>query len=378
MFALVIAQPPATPDEVFARYEAYMAKADELSLKITARSAEQPGEGVGSLEWRKPERQRYRMKWGESDFEWRQAPGESMIYEHGAKLYEGEWRVGGLAAPPDKIAAPGLSAYPQLLLTSRPGAFLASSPWSWQQREPVAGTLADRLYVQVQTERGPVDQYLWFDSEGRLLRYRFGMAATPNLYNEIELTEYKLSAPPNETFAVSLPWGYVPLTLPSAQQQLYNGQPFRFGKWTDARTDRAGDVAALAKSRFVAVLFTQADDPIAKDAEPTWRSLRKALTDKGAELIEVVLGEEKPDLAGKESGRKVYWDRDGSIAKQTTVDATPYVMLIHPREFIIRAFIGYREEDAPLLESTILSGLTVKVEDIPPGLREEALRGSGE
>ena len=334
-----------------ARNAAFMKNAKTLSLEFTVREPNLPGAARATLLLQSPATQKFSCDWTGERFRYVQSAGGTISIRDDWKLYEVGPTFPILVQPPAFSGYAEL-AYPGFLLYSSLAEFDKQAPKVVKGTETVQGRRCDIVEVVSQSEVIGGTHRFWIDEQGRVLRWhRVLMTQNGPLETTADYTKVEANPTvPKDAFAIKLPLGYMPTSIsgPSARTVML-GNTAPLGTWKDARTNKREDVAKLAASQFVAIVFTAPDCAISKGAEPFLNQLRRALKPKGCALIEVSLGPSKPDAAGKDKDRRLFWDEDGKIEEVFSPPGTPYMLLVDKKGVLVRAWQGYaKSQDAAI------------------------------
>ena len=115
-------------------------------------------------------------------------------------------------------------------------------------------------------------------------------------------------------------------------------------------------MAQLASGVRVALVFTAPDCEISGRMEPFLSALRKRLKAFDCALVEVSLGREEPEIAGKDKDRPVYWDKLGSIERAYGIPATPYFLVADEAGRLIRGWQGHTADMEDRIIETLIAG----------------------
>ena len=345
---------PAQRSDAAERFERFISKADSLTVDIEVREKSSPLVGRGTLEWRRPNSQRFKIDWGSERFEFVQSSKGLISIRHDWKQYREDFAWDRIAPPSDEIADNARLAYPDILMAT---ALSGDDSWQPHGTEVIAGVLCDALRAPLRTVFSEGHTTVWIDAAGRVLRWHRLMQGRPQAVDlTIDFLNYRsTSRSASNFYSVDPPLGYSPASIPLPKSPTVTVmQPALLGTWYDARARRNVDVAAKAKDRFIAIVFTDPESDICDAAEPALDSLRQLLAEHGCELIEMSLGNRRPELDGKDPERSVFWDRNGDIERSYGIVGTPYIVVVDPSGNITRAWQGYREELRDEMFATLL------------------------
>lgn len=360
VLAVALLMAPDTADAALDRLAKFVEKSPVLQVDLEARISGQQEVGKGSLAFRKPGFQIYKMNWYGSDYEYRQVPNSSIVYDHQSKVYEIWFPFPTLGLPPTELSEAAPYGYPMVLLQ---GDVRKASPelkWSLVGSEDLAGIPTARLHSKLDTMFGPIENSMWIDGAGRLLRMDWTRLRDDEpLTTRVDLSNYRTSAPAESEFEPELLWGYVPRTTGEMPGQHVAGDEVPFGEWKDARNGKLVATGTLAKGKYVALVFTQPDDPISDRMEKSLRELSSKLAAKKGELWEVSVGSDAPKLGAKDPKRRVFWDDQSRLAEELHVDGTPHVYLVHPTSVVVIGWQGADDSQPSAMVARILKGLEV-------------------
>ncbi|MCH7904108.1 MAG: redoxin domain-containing protein [Armatimonadetes bacterium] len=345
---------PERQSDAADRFERYMSRANSLTVDIEVREKSSPLVGRGILEWRRPNSQRFTIDWGRERFEFVQSPKGVISIRHDWMQYHENFARNTIAPPAEELADNAQLAYPDILLATT---LSGDDSWKPNGTEIIAGVLCDALRSPLRTAFGEGHTTVWIDPAGRVLRWhRLMNGRTQVIDITVDLLNYKSTSRSSSNFySVEPPLGYSPASIPLPMSPTITVmQPAPLGKWYDARAKRNVDVAAKAKDRFIAIVFTDPESNICKAAEPAFNSLRQLLAEHDCELIELSLGDKQPDLDNKDPERPVFWDRNGEIERSYGIVGTPYIVVVDPSGNITRAWQGYRKELRDEMFETLL------------------------
>ena len=345
---------PAQRSDAADRFERYMSKADSLTVDIEVREKSSPLVGKGTLEWRRPDSQRFTIDWGGESFEFVQSRKGVISIRHDWRQYSEDFAWDRIAPPSEEITDNAPLAYPGILLAT---SLSGDDSWRPNGTEVIAGVLCDALRSPLRTPLGEGHTTVWIDSAGRIRRWHRLMQGRTRVFDiTIDLLNYKSTARSSTDFhSVEPPLGYSPaaIPLPWAATRMVM-EPAPLGNWYDAKAKTNVNVKAMAKDRFIAIVFTDPESDICDAAEPAFDALRQLLAEHECELIELSLGEKQPDLDRKDPERPVFWDRNGDIERSYGIVGTPYIIVVDRSGNITRAWQGYREELTDEMFATLL------------------------
>jgi hypothetical protein len=338
------------------RNAAFMASAKGLSVEFTVTAPYITGQAQCTLKIQRPNMQVFTSKWGTEAFRFFASPAGTLSIRDDWRQYEESPPVPRLVPPPE-IGGISELTYPLFLVLSSLKVFDPEAPREALGQETVRGSVCDRVRIVSDSPVFGGTHSFWIDARGRVLRWRREIKTdSGNLDTTMEFTKVEPSAPTEPAhYQGQLPLGYMPASVPTSRANVrMTSQEAVFGKWRDARRGTVVDVAALAKGKPVAIVFTDPDCAISASAEPYLSSLRRALKPKGCALIEVSLGSKKPDSARKDKDRQLFWDQDGAIEAVYGVPGTPYFLLVDAKGVIARGWQGYTKATEPEITKTLL------------------------
>lgn len=339
------------------RHAAYMAASKGISVDFTVREASRRPLGKGSIELQLPNMQKFSVKWGTLEFEFRHSRlGGISIRRDWMEYYESEALAFNTAPPPLMSGIADL-AYPSIIDTPTLLMFSGDSPWEHQGTETVHGQRCDKLTVSLESEQNFGSHTVWIDQSGRVQRWRRTFQSQTGRIDLVtNFSNHRQSAPTNpQHYDMTLPVGLVPTQIPLTRTRtLQVSQMAVFGSWMNARKGKNEDVANLVDGVPVVIVFTAPDCEISQTIEQYLRKLRVRLKKEGCALIEVSLGRETPDLTGKDKDRPVYWDRLGSIEKAYGTPGTPYFLLADKSGRLVRGWQGYSKKTESAITKELL------------------------
>ncbi|MCH8977850.1 MAG: hypothetical protein IH945_01230 [Armatimonadetes bacterium] len=329
------------------RYADLAARSRQLTVEFTVRESGLGTTGSGKLELSAPNMQLFSMKWQKQEFEFRHSRLGGLAIRHDWKQYDETQAFPFNLRPPPSMAGLADIGYPFILLAPDLQTFAGDSEWESQGKETVRGASCHKLHSAIQSQMG-AQNTVWIDQEGRIRRWRrqFATAAGP-LDITFNFTRYESSAPTRVShYGPALPLGYVPTEVPGprTRTRMVGLDPAAFGNWLNSRTGEQDDVAQFASGLRVALVFTAPECEISGRIEPFLRTLRKRLKAYECALVEVSLGGEEPELAGKDKDRPVYWDRLGSIEGAYGIPVTPYFLVVDEGGRLVRGWQGHTPE----------------------------------
>ena len=334
-----------------------VARSNQLSVEFTVHERGLGTSGRGTLELSAPNMQLFSMKWQGEAFEFRHSRLGGLAIRHDWKEYGQTQAYPVNLRPPPMMAGLADLGYPFILLSPDLTAFARGAEWERQGTETIRGASCDKLHVTMQAQTG-AESTVWIDQEGRILRWRRQYATSGGpLDITFDFTRYESRAPTRVShYGPALPLGYVPSYVPGPRTltRVVGVDAAAFGNWLNSRTGEHDDVAQLASGARVALVFTAPECEISSRIELFLRTLRKRLKAFDCALVEVSLGREEPELAGKDKDRPVYWDKVGSIERAYGIPATPYFLVADEGGRLVRGWQGHTAE----MEDRIVETLT--------------------
>ena len=340
------------------RYDAFMAKADGLTLEYTVSEPTMPGDGTCKLELRRPNMQKYSVK----------LLGESLLYVHSMlggisirddlKEYFESEPLSVNFPPPLELVGNTSVCYPMIVLAKSLKEFDDKAKFEVRGKGTVRGKECDIVFFEGTNLDSLGSNTLWIDSQGRLLRLNQKRVIQDKRVDlTYEFTRFEATSPTDpKHYANTLPVGYMPYAIPATRTRtLMVAERAVFGTWIDARTDAKVDVKAMAAGSPVLTVFTDPDCAVCAKMEPFLVAARTKFKAKGCALIEVSLGTKKPDTIKKDKDRRVYWDKDGAIERAYGIPGTPYFLLSDSSGRLVRGWQGYTKEQEPLILKELLS-----------------------
>lgn len=354
---LNLAAAPQATDPI-ARNVAFMASVEGLTLELTATVDGVPGQGRAKLVFRPPDMQVFTCKWGPETYRYVHSKAGALGIREDFGEYEQSQVFPRNIQPYGEFTGDSDFAYPNFLVFGNLERFARGAKTEVQAKETVRGASCDKLYVESSTIGTAGKHWFWVDAEGKVLRWKRQLdLQIGQLNTTMEITSVTKSAPSDPAFyAPKLPVGYMPTSIPGTRTRTRMvSEEAVFGRWLDARTNVTTDVAALAKGKPIALVFTDPDCTISAQAEPYLVSLRQSLKLKGCPLIEVSFGTKKPNLAKKDKDRLVFWDKDGTVEAAYGVPGTPYFLLADKEGLLVRGWQGYAKSMEADITKNLLS-----------------------
>lgn len=340
------------------RYDAFMAKADGLTLEYRVSEPNMPGVGTCKMELRRPDMQRYSVK----------LLGESLLYVHsklGAitirddlKEYFESEPLSVNFPPPLELVGMTFVCYPMIVLAKSLKEFDDKAKFEVRGQETVRGRVCDIVFFEGTNLDSVGSNTLWIDQQGRMLKLNQKRVIQDRQANlTYEFTRFEATAPTDPRhYANTLPVGYMPYAVPATRTRtVMVSERAVFGTWMDARTDAKVDVKAMASGTPVVIVFTDPDCAVSAKIEPFLAAARTKFKAKGCALIEVSLGPKKPDVLKKDKDRRVFWDKDGAIERAYGTPGTPYFLLSDASGRLVRGWQGYTKEQEPAILKELLS-----------------------
>lgn len=276
---------------------------------------------TGKFSTRDGKVQRLSVKGNGLDEEYAQSEGKTLYLDHTAHEYTEYPPIStAVEAPPDSSAVMQMSLVPVFAK----GSLTALAPkeqWKPAGTEVVSNRLCDILTVSQSATPSEADPYrVWIDSNGKIQRIRIVEFNGPESVTcVVDFLTSTYDALPAESFAVDLPWGYVPSRLPVTFETQATGAPARLDglhAWP------SGVKTTVDTKSAVIVLFTSNDlEP--QDQVNDWKRLAEQAKKRNIRFIQIWIGvEPKP---GKREW-DVFWDKDGTVERRFGPPVTPYLL----------------------------------------------------
>jgi len=335
------------------RLRMFLRNSDFLAVEIsTVVNGAQPPI-VCNYQWHKSGvRQRMTIQVGPERREFIQDPSMVMTMNHTGKTYQEYGRIPIFVNPP---------ADDPLILFSYPGALTiptltsaATGTWKVGGRSVRNGITVEEATLTISGDTENATYQFFVDEAGKLISL-ISNRPTPAGNERIEQTfkNYRLGNVGQDKISADLPVGYMPEAIPRPTNTAVAGEIAPFGKWLDARTEKVTDVVAWAQGRRIVIVFTSAECPVSTAIEPALVAIQADLAKEKAELIEVILGPAKGDVAAKDRNRRIYWDKDGAIEGTFGINLTPYLLAMDTKNVILGGWIGFATEEQSRLRKTI-------------------------
>ncbi|MCH7945599.1 MAG: hypothetical protein IIC73_06235 [Armatimonadetes bacterium] len=341
------------------RYADLAERSNQLTVEFTVSRRGLGTSGNGTLELSAPNMQLFSMKWQGEAFEFRHSRLGGLAIRHDWKEYNETQAYPVNLRPPPSMAGLADIGYPFILLSPDLKSFVGGAEWESQGTETIRGAACDKLHAAVRAQMD-AENTVWIDQEGRIRRWRRQVAtATGPVDITFDFTRYESRAPTRVShYGPALPLGYVPTEVPGprTRTRMVGLDPAAFGNWLNSRTGEHDDVAQFASGLRVALVFTAPECAISNRIEPFLRILRKRLKAFDCALVEVSLGSQGPELAGKDKDRPVYWDKLGSIERAYGIPATPYFLVADESGRLIRGWQGHTTEMEDRIVETLIAG----------------------
>lgn len=334
---------PADPVE---RLSKYLSEAKTGSVEFTIVSPLYEGTGKGSLVWRKPGEQAFRVDWGPASATFVQNPGGAIEMDRSAKVYQSFAGHATLAPPPSEVTGlPGLT-YPLILQAGGLKAALPpSTKFTVGGKRTIEGIETDTIRADFSDGQVTVEACAYVAIDGKLIRYR-EKSQSPGGGREVEWTFSKWNLSPKidaATFSRTIPDGYVPFVLDYPYPPVEIGDAAPLGTWTDARTGKALAVGRLAKGKFLLVGFFDGEEP-SRTALASWGRLNQGF------VSVAVLA----DAAGLPTTGNAVRDREGAIAKRWRIPGYPFFALVDAEGNVSLLSFGFTAaEEAPLRKALL-------------------------
>lgn len=337
---------PADPIE---RLSKYLAEAKAGSVDFSITSPQYEGTGKGSLVWRKPGEQAFRVAWGPGSAAFVQSPGGAIETDRVLRVYQEFPSRSTLVPPPSEVTGlPGLT-YPLIIQVGGiKGALPPATKFATGPKQTVEGVETDRIDASFTDGQVTVEARAYVAADGRLIRYR-EKSESPGGGREIEWTFSKWNLNPAidaTTFSRSVPDGYVPFALEYPYPPVEVGENAPLGAWTDARTGKPLAADRLAKGKVLLVGFFDSDEP-SKAALAAWGRLAQ-----GFVSVAVLDGSTAPPSAGNAAR-----DNDGTVAKRWRIPGYPFFALVDASGKVSLLSFGFTAaEEAPLRKALLEAG----------------------
>lgn len=339
-----IAAPPAganavTPSAVVARIQAFGRRTPRFSVDVRAEIAGAPA-GVGRIIVHLPDRQRFSMRFGPSDYHFVQRDGRAIEWEANQRMYF-EFAVSKALVPPfARIDATPTYGYPGVAIPGSPsqrGMVNAAS------KVLGTGTLQGVQVDHVRTqERGPLGLAtldFWVDRDGRLRQYRVRLEGDEGTSDTtFRLTKWSTQPPQSpDPFSLMPPVNFSPSELPFLLPPVEIGQRVAWkGQVVTPQNGRAVPATqVLAQGRRTLLILTAPECAVSSRATALFTQLADMARKAGAASVRVSLGPTNPG-----SGTVDFWDRSGALEVAIGVVGTPMVLLFEADGRLIQAWVG--------------------------------------
>ena len=344
------------------RFKNYIARAEFLSVEFTS-STNGSLPVKGKYFWHKPsKRQKLVLEVAGQRREFIQEPEMVMTVNHNDKSYQEYGRIPMLVNPPpdDPII---LLSFPGVLLIPS----MSSSPdakWTVGETKMVDGHQIDEVTMTIEDRTGNFVLKFYVDEAGRLVRC-ITDRPTPAGKEVIDQRFFNYDTGDNgqRKIAADMPIGYMPETIPLATEVLTPGDTVDLGAWMDARTGKPFDIAKWSQGRRLVYVLTAADCGPSQQIEAALQELRPLLAKQKVELVEIILGKEKGDVAAKDKERKIFWDESGAIERAFGVRTTPYIFVTNDKGTILGGWSGFSTSERKNMIRSVLDNYSTTTDD---------------
>ncbi len=357
MFISAVAAFSALADSPAERMYGYLAKANSLSMTVAFGRQGSPPAASAKYGWIWPDRQVIRLGTDARAQEFRQNFGIIHVVDRGSKSYSEFPSPGRIVNPPGDYPAM-VMGYPQYHVAVKNDTKMGIK-FEDRGKATVEGVVYDHLLIPGSDDprnlSSPIDIFL--DPMGRIVRVHFDqMTDNGPIPSYFTYSDYDLSRS-SVVIPGEIEKGFSPDFLPKMHYPPGAYDRLNAGSARDARSGRSVDLGAKYKGKRVAILVTTADCGPSARGENAWRKLRLALEKEDCELIEVVVGNVKPDLAKKDKDRAVYLGKEADLGDVLDVPVTPYLYIANRESAITQVWAGYAPDQEGRLIKTAVGSL---------------------
>ncbi len=336
---LMLGQAPSA-ESVIQRMEQFLAKADTLSVMVKSKMNGHPI-ATSTVRVDRPYRLNMTAKFSgiESLFILNESGGIEI--ERGSFMYATHPAFGQIYLPKFKVNGGLAYVAPAMLLRgTAKGLFPSASKPTLGAKTTVNGVAVDYVTGRIKDQMQDVDIKAWIDAGGRIMRLSV-KTATPQ---GTQLIEHEMSGYvanqklPDNLFAVSLPLGYVPYQLQSADFGIGQGEALPGVTLQAAESGKAEGLKGLCTGKNTFVLVA---DPDFHANAALFASL-KNISSKIPDYHLVVISNRRDVANAKRLGvANTYFDPTGTELAKLALPGAPAMYLVNKKGNVTQMFFGF-------------------------------------
>lgn len=338
----------------FQRAEALYASAQgmvaDFELEVSGR-----GSAIGTIEIRRPALQRIKMTVDGVSAEFVQSPEARVAFLHNDKEYVWYPKSMVLSEPPPEAGFLMRWADPIFLFTAPLSKVSPEKMWTSGGTDTVGGLKTDIIALRDPKAPGSdLGLSLWIDGRGRILRIKtVAQTADGKITGLMSFKSVSTTAPPESSFKVVLPRGYVAAKPPRTLETSAPGEPVAMGKCVRWPGGQAADLTRAPGLGPVVALFTSADleEPVVPLDEV--QKIVDALKTLKIRFIQIWVGKQPQKT---EPAWECFWDDKGEIEHRIGAASTP-TFLAFDKGTIKGGWIGWGEGDTEKVVEALTGAL---------------------
>jgi len=328
-----------TPAQIYARIERFGRETPQVGVTLRSQVRGAPV-GIGTFVWASPNRQRYSMRAGFSDYTFVQNGNRAIEFEARSKNYFEFGVSNRLVTPFARVDETPAYGYPDVIVPGSVAQGRIISPKTrYLGSSTVQGVRVDEIETIEEAPGSRAVMNLWADDRGRIRRYRWRTDG-PNGSMEItfDVTEWTdkpaISA---TTFDTRPPLVYTPFELPFLPEPIEPGLPVAWrGTLTDLTSQRPVPATQLlAKDRPTIIILTEPACVVSQRARVFLGQVLDLGKRRNARCWRISLGNTSPA-----TGSADLWDQTEAVERAIGVPGTPLIMLFGRDGRLIRAWLG--------------------------------------
>jgi len=328
---------PQTAEGVVQKFHDYMAKKTPISCDYTLQwQKTEMGKGRYSIE--RGKRQRMDLKWLNFDYSYAQDAKGVLEIERSEKMYAEMGPLFDLYEPKSFLSEAPAIGFPTILLAGDLKQFVGG-PYKLKLVGPekVGGEDTQHVHVESLGARFETTMEANVANDGRLLRFSIHVVADTGIIDtKFEFSNYRTSGIGDSAFALSVPVGYSPDTVPRVSDCIQPGETV---------PNLGGKLYGLTDGPMLVAL-------VGPSCESSLRSV--PMLKKVNETVPVVLIPDRPVVAIPPPyiGFQNIWRYDSQVDK-LRASGTPLFVLMGSDRKVSRVWFGYDDETRDALGTEI-------------------------
>lgn len=333
--------------EVVNRLTAFLQSTRTLSVEFKIRPFGETKWGSGRLAFERPRRTRFDLKIPGVDYSFSATEKGTLEIERSIKKYEESGPALMLSYPPSTFARANEFAFPLILTQLDPRRALPSgTALKWTDQELIDGQPTDHLVSSWQG--GSREAHIFVGKAGRPAKFELRVIKGNQTSSaETVFSKYRVNAPiPASTFAIPLPLGYVPRSLPLHAPSPEPGEKLDLREWVSRRA--SGILADAIKGKTF--LFVTAKE--CKPSDAIRPNLKQIAEDLKVPVIELAL-----DRGLKSKGFPLYEASSDLVWSRMGIAGTPMIYIVDKNARMSRAWYGYDPSQKERLRAYLKAAL---------------------